>query len=205
MSTQVAIAPATPRAGARPMAEPRREIDWFEVAVGGLFAAFSLWVLGLDLYQVIVNHLTWTGTDGLFLADQMQYLAWIRDAGHHWGLVSDLFVFRSTPHDYFQPVIAISAAFNSLGVPAWLSLLLWKPFAVGAAFVGVRAYVRHALADRFDRRAALVLALFFGVLGRDRRRVASVLVVGISVRAARDRRGGRRAPLLRPCARRIAA
>ena len=31
-----------------------------------------------------------TGADGLFSADQLQYLAWIRDASQH-GLVSNLF------------------------------------------------------------------------------------------------------------------
>jgi hypothetical protein len=165
MSTEVATAPARPRPKLEAIALPHLELDWFEIAVGGLFAAVSMWVLALDLYQVIVHHRTWTGTDGLFLADQMQYLAWIRDAAHHGGLVSNMFVLRPTPHDYFQPVIAISAIFNALGVPAWLSLLLWKPFAVAAAFLGSRAYVRYALPDRFDRRAALVLALFFGSWG----------------------------------------
>jgi hypothetical protein len=165
MTTDVAIARPAPREDPRPVGIPRREIDWFEVAVGGLFAAFSLWVLALDLWQVIVHNRIWTGTDGLFLADQMQYLAWIRDAAHHWGLVSNTFVLTPTPHDYFQPVIAISAVFNALGVSAWLSLLLWKPVAVAAAFLGIRAYVRRSLPDRFDRRTALVLALFFGAWG----------------------------------------
>jgi hypothetical protein len=79
-----------------------------------------------------------------------------------------MFVLRSTPHDYFQPVIVISAGLHALGVAAWLALLLWKPVAVGVALLAVRAYVRRTLAARFDRLAALTLALFFasfGVLG----------------------------------------
>ena len=72
-----------------------------------LFAAISVWVLGLDLWQVVVNGRVWTGTDGVYIVDQMQYLAWIRDASHH-VLSSNLFVLRPTSADYFQPAIVIS-------------------------------------------------------------------------------------------------
>src|SRR2546421_98171 len=44
---------------------------------------------------------------------------------------------------------------------AMLALLVWKPIAVAAAFFGVRAYIRRTLPAQFDRRVALVLALFF--------------------------------------------
>ena len=161
MSTEVAPAPATPRPRTTAIATQERRFDWFDVAVLGLFAAVSVWVLALDLYQVIShNNLVWTGTDGLFLNDQMQYLAWIQDASKHF-LASDMFVLRGTPHDYFQPVIVVSAALHALGVASWLALLLWKPIAVAAAFFGVRAYIRRTLPGQFDRRVALVLALFF--------------------------------------------
>lgn len=139
-------------------------LDPFELAVLIAFALVSLWVLALDVRQVIVHHLVWTGADGEFLADQMQYLAWIQDASKHF-LASNLFVLRSTPHDYFQPIVVVSAALTRLGVVPWLSLLLWKPVAVLATFFAVRAYARRTLRERFDRRAALVLALFFGSWG----------------------------------------
>jgi hypothetical protein len=139
-------------------------LDRFEIAVLAILAVASLWILALDLWQVVVHHRTWTGTDGEFLADQMQYLAWVRDSSHHF-LVSDLFVLRGTPHDYFEPIVVISGALTALGVAPWLSLLLWKPVAVVAIFLAVRAFTRRSLADRFDRRAALVLALFFGSWG----------------------------------------
>ncbi len=164
MTTEVAIAPATPEHPPAPERAPRRGLDWFEAAVLAVFAAVSIWILALDLWQVVVHHRIWTGTDGLFLADQMQYLAWIRDVSNHF-LISNMFVLRPTPHDYFQPVVVIAAGITRLGVPVWLSLLLWKPVAVIAAFLGIRAYTRHTLAWRFDRRAALVLALFFGAWG----------------------------------------
>jgi hypothetical protein len=136
----------------------------FELAALGAFAAVSVWILGLDLWQVIVHGRHWTLTDGLFLSDQMQYLAWIQDSSRH-VLASNLFVIHRTPTDYFQPLIAISGGFAALGVPPWLVLLLWKPVAVISAFVVVLAYARRCLTGQWQRRAALVLGLFFGSWG----------------------------------------
>jgi hypothetical protein len=142
----------------------RLRVDPLELLVLLLFAAVSAWVLALDLYQVIVHGRVWTGTDGLFIADQMQYLAWIRDASHH-VLASDLFVINQTPHDYIQPAVLISGGLTALGMAPWLSLLLWKPVGVVGAFLAVRAYVRRMIRGRYAQLAALVLALFFGSFG----------------------------------------
>src|SRR5205085_8035291 len=106
------------------------------------------------------NGRVWTGTDGLYLVDQMQYLAWIRDASHH-VLVSNMFVLRSTPADYFQPAVAISGALAALGLTPWLSLLLWKPVAVGSLFAATRLFVHRNIDGLWARRLALLLALFF--------------------------------------------
>src|SRR5438132_6239297 len=74
----------------------RRRLDGAEWLVLGVFAAVSLWVLALDLWQVVVNGRAWTGTDGVYIVDQLQYLAWIKSASHHL-LVSNMFVLRHTP------------------------------------------------------------------------------------------------------------
>ncbi len=147
--TAVALAPAG------------RRIDRFELGLLAAFAAVSVWVLALDLWQVVAHGRVWTGTDGFFVIDQLQYLAWIRDASHH-VLASNLFVLRPTPADYFQPAVAISGAISALGVAPWLSLLLWKPVAVAGTFFGARAYVYRSMSGRSERRAALALGLFFG-------------------------------------------
>jgi len=141
----------------------QRQLDWFERLVLVAFTLVSAWVLFLDLWQVIVDGRVWTGTDGLFLSDQMQYLAWIRSASQH-VLVSDLFVLHPTPADYLQPLILVSGGLTALGIAAWVSLLLWQPVAVIAMFLAARAYMRRSLAGRGERRAALVIALFGGSL-----------------------------------------
>jgi hypothetical protein len=153
--------------GRSPVARPpwrrrlvRVGIDGFELSVLAAFAGVSLWVLGLDAWQVAAHGRVWTGTDGSYVVDQMQYLAWIGDASRH-GLVSNLFVLRPTAADYFEPTVAISGGLTTLGVAPWLSYLLWKPVAVGATFFAARAYVRRSVPGRSARRPALVLGLFF--------------------------------------------
>jgi hypothetical protein len=156
--------PAVPRRQIRrplPASPRRRRLDWFELGVLAVFAALSVWVLALDLVQVLAHGRVWTGTDGFYLVDQMQYLAWIRDASHHL-LASNLYVLGNTPADYFQPAVVISALLTALGMAPWLALLLWKPVAVAAAFFAVRSFARHSLRGTWPRRAALALGLFFG-------------------------------------------
>jgi hypothetical protein len=138
-----------------------KNIDWFEVAVLAVFAVVSVWVLGLDLWQVVAHGRVWTGADSIYGVDQYQYMAWIRDASRH-GLVSNLFVLHPTRAIYFQPAIIVSGGLAALGLAPWLALLLWKPVAVLGLFFAARAYVHRSLPDRGGRRAALVLALFFG-------------------------------------------
>jgi hypothetical protein len=135
-------------------------IDRFDLTVLAGFAGVSMWVLVLAIAQAIGHGRSWTGTDGIGLQDQMQYVAWIRDASRH-VLASNLFVLTPTPHDYLQPLVAISGGLAALSVAPWLALLLWKPVAVGGVFFAIRAYVRGALVGVRARRAALVLALFF--------------------------------------------
>ncbi len=138
-----------------------RGLDRFDSSVLCLFAVVSLFVLGTDLWQVIVHGRVWTGTDGVYIVDQMQYLAWIKDASKH-VLASNLFVLRDTPADYFNPAVVVSGGLTALGMAPWLSLLLWKPVAVVAFFFAVRGFARRLLTGLWPRRAALVLALFFG-------------------------------------------
>ena len=160
----VEVSPAVPvtvaSAAGPPQAPERRPLDGYEFGLLGLFGALSMWVVALDVWRAVVNGLVWTGTDGFYIVDQMQYLSWIQSAAHH-GLVSNLFVLRDTPADYFQPAILISGAVTALGVPSWVALLLWKPIAVTGLFLAIRALVNRVFPQRFQRRTALTLALLF--------------------------------------------
>jgi hypothetical protein len=136
-------------------------VDWFDLAVLILLAAVSVWVLVLALARIAAHGWVWDGTESAYVVDQLQYLAWIRDASTH-VLASNLFVLHSTPHDYLQPVVAISGGLVALGVAPPIALLAWQPVAIGGLFVAVRGFVRAQLRGRLAVRAALVLALFAG-------------------------------------------
>ncbi len=160
VQSPLAVAAAGP-APIAPVTTGQRRLDRFEIGLLAVFGALSMWVVALDLWHAVSDGLVWTGTDGFFIVDQMQYLAWIQSAAHHL-LVSNLFVLRSTPSDYFQPAIIISGAVAALGVAPWLALLMWKPVAVVAVFLAIRAVAHRSFTERNERRAALTLGLLFG-------------------------------------------
>jgi len=160
---RIDLGTATPAPIGTPVSVPRahRHLDRFELGILAAFAAVSVWVLGIDLWQVLVHGRVWTGTDGVYIVDQMQYLAWIRSSSHHL-LASNLFVLRATPADYFQPAVVISGGLAALGVSLPVSLLIWKPVTVIALFFAVREYAYRTLDGAWSRRVAILLALFFG-------------------------------------------
>ncbi|PZS10135.1 MAG: hypothetical protein DLM64_09220 [Solirubrobacterales bacterium] len=178
-------------------------LDGFELLALAAFAAVSMWVVFLDLRQDALRGLVWTGIDGEFPVDQMQYLAWVQDASRHL-LASDLFWPRSSAGDYLQPMVALSGGLAALGVAPWLALLVWKPVAVGAMFYALRAFYRRVLPGAPQRRAGLALGLFaatWGTLGDEwipfvswgylYGLVALAAVLGALVAYDRTRRDGR--------------
>ncbi|HEY5429113.1 MAG TPA: hypothetical protein VIK04_08340 [Solirubrobacteraceae bacterium] len=160
VQSPLAVTAAGP-APAAPVAAGQRRLDRFEIGLLAVFGALSMWVVAVDVWHAAADGLVWTGTDGYYIVDQMQYLSWIQAAAHH-GLISNLFVLRSTPSDYFEPAILISGLITSLGVVAWLSLLLWKPVAVVGLFLATRAVANRSFSVQIERRAALILGLLFG-------------------------------------------
>ncbi len=198
--------------GSAPGDSPRRKrLDRFDLLLLAVLVALSLWTLGLDLWQVLVNGRIWTGTEAVYQEDGMQSLMWIQGILKH-GASPDLYVLVRTPADFFQPLLGISAGVAALGVAPYLALLLWKPVAILAIFFVVRAYVHRTVSGLWPRRAALTLALFFGwgaVIGDSWivfwswgypfALIALACAIGALLAYARDRAAGRvglLAPLL---------
>ena len=138
----------------------RRRPGWFEWIILVAFAAVCCWLIFVNLHYA-VHGLQWTGIDGEFPVDQMQFLAWIQDASRHVA-TSDLFVLRPTGHVYLQPMFALSGGLVALGVPSWVALIAWKPVAIVAVFFAIWVWCGRLLEGRWERRVALVLALFAG-------------------------------------------
>ena len=134
-----------------------------------LLAALAVWAafpIVLVLVHASQTHSTFTGADGLIGAngvlgaDQLQYLAWARDAGTH-GLASDLFTLQPNGHVYLEPLFTITGALWRIGLSIQLAYLIWKPLAVVALLFAAVAWARRAFGDQLGARAAaVVLAVF---------------------------------------------
>jgi len=137
----------------------RLKLDAYDVALLAGFAALSVWPVVLLSSKAGPDHI-WTGTDGLFLGDQMQYLGWIQNAARH-ILVSDPFRTNPGPADYLHPGLVISGLLVRMGVSPANAYLAWKPIAVVALFLAARAYIARLPISRSQSRFALGLALFY--------------------------------------------
>jgi hypothetical protein len=125
-----------------------------------VFAALAVWTL-IPFGLLIGHHGVFNGSDGLQVADHMQHMAFIRDAGEH-VLISSRFDLAPDPHVFLHPLFLLSGALWRLGLSIQLAFLIWLPVAVAALFLGFAAYVRRTLGEgRRARLAALALALFF--------------------------------------------
>lgn len=146
---------------------PQREPRGAEILLGLALAAWALFPLALLLVHASTLHASFTGAngligaDGVLGADQLQYLAWIRDASTHGGLASDLFTLSASGHVYLEPLFALSALLLHLGLSIQLSYLLLEPLAIVVLAIAVVAWARRAFPDGAGARAATVaLSLF---------------------------------------------
>ncbi|CAB4859098.1 unannotated protein [freshwater metagenome] len=134
-----------------------RRFDWFDGVF--LLATGALSMMVMLPLLLTGRHLS--GGDGLFTVDQLQYLAWVRDAGDHW-LVGNLFDFRPDHRVFLHPGYLISGWLHrGLGVPlpeAYTAV--WKPIAVIVVFFGIRQYCRRLIVGPWAQRTAMLLALF---------------------------------------------
>lgn len=142
----------------RPSKKHRRDPVELTIFVG--FGLLSLWVLAWLVGRASAHGLTWTGIDGLHASDPALYFGFIASAAHS-GLVSDIFDTAPLHATYLHPTFLLSGLITHLGLSTWQVYLLWKPVAVVAFFLAVRAFVHRRIDSTGGRRAALVLALLF--------------------------------------------
>ena len=140
-------------------ADGRRHPDPFLVIVLVLFTILSLWTVFFLLSQQGSDNL-WTGTNGFYIGDQMQYVGWIRSSYQH-ILVGNPFKTSGGIRDYLNPGLVVSELLVAIGLSASVSYLVWTPVAAIALGVVTWAYIRRTLSNTASRRIALVLALFY--------------------------------------------
>src|SRR5947209_17817972 len=84
-------------------------LDW---AALGVLLAWGVAPMAVMIVHALSTHLRLTGADGTIAADQLQYLAWVRDASSH-GLAGDLFTLPPSAHVFLHPLFTLS------GLLAW--------------------------------------------------------------------------------------
>jgi hypothetical protein len=148
------------------MSETAPRLTGIEKALLAALAAWGLFPIVLLLVHAGHAHARFTGAngligaDGVLGADQLQYLAWARDAGAH-GLAADLFSLAPSGHVYLQPVFTIVGALHRVGLSLALAYLLFTPVAIVAMLAGTVAWARRFFGDQPAARAAAVaLSLF---------------------------------------------
>jgi hypothetical protein len=130
--------------------------DWFDALVLLTLAGLASFIAVILAWRAR-GSLVWTGTDGPYIGDQMQYLGWIRDSAHG-VLIGNPFVLDDRPRAFAHPGLMISGVLHRFGLSAAAAYLVWKPVAIVALFVAIRAYVHRMLDGTAPRRVALVLA-----------------------------------------------
>jgi Glycosyltransferase family 87 len=155
----VCVAGGVQRRGLTPLLQrvPLDRGEWW--ILGGL-ALWSLYPLAVLVRHGSKTGQVLTGADSPIPGDQLQYLSWIRDAGHH-GLVSNLFDLAPSAHVFLHPLFLPAGVLGLVvGWPA--ALLALKPLGVAVLFAGFALYLRRMLpGDARVRWTALVAALFF--------------------------------------------
>jgi hypothetical protein len=101
--------------------------------------------------------LTWI--EGFQIADQAQWLTWVRESGER-VLVGNRFDLAPDDRVLLHPV-GLVAPLYLLGASPAVAYLAWKPVAVAVLFYGVWRWVRRMLDGSRERAVALALALLF--------------------------------------------
>lgn len=137
----------------------RDRLDRFDWAALLALVALAFAALGALVTRVLLQGGTVTGGDGYLVADPMQYLNWLRQAGEHVG-IANLYDLEDGPRPFVHPGLLISGLLHRLGAGLVVAYSVWKPVAALVLFAGTWALTHRLLARRDDRRLALVAALF---------------------------------------------
>ncbi|MBJ7328857.1 MAG: hypothetical protein JHC95_03105 [Solirubrobacteraceae bacterium] len=139
------------------MTRPR--LDRFDVVALLALLILAFTAMTALVVRVLTQGGTITGGDGFLVADPMQYLNWLRQAGEHVG-IGNLYDLRPGPRPFVHPGLLISGLLHQLGLGLVAAYTVWKPVAVVVLFLGTWALTRCVIVRTDDRRLALVLALF---------------------------------------------
>ena len=152
------------RRSAAARSEARRRLglttpEWLVLAAFALYSSLPL------LAVLVRGGGVFTGADGPYVTDQLQYLAWVREAGEHL-LISNQFDVEDDPNIFLNPMFVLSGGVYQLTGSVALGWLVWKPVAI-AFLLEDSSRTSGGLADPGDGPAWL---RWFWRFGSSRRR-----------------------------------
>jgi hypothetical protein len=127
--------------------------------VGAFLALIALFMLADSLQVALRTDRVIFGADSPVVGDTPQYLALVWDASRDLVVGNPFDGVPDTGPGVVHPGWVATGTLHALGLPTALALLVFKPIAFLAIFLGALLYTRRLIADRFQRRAALVLSL----------------------------------------------
>jgi hypothetical protein len=136
----------------------RLRLDRFETLTLLALLAMAYAVLAGLVLRTIVKGGVVTGGDGFLVADPLQYLTWLRQAGEHVG-IGNLYDLAPGPRPFVHPLLLLAGWLHELGLGVAAAYHVLKVPAALVLFAGTLAWCRRFL-DRAGLRVALVLALF---------------------------------------------
>ncbi len=142
-----------------------RQRGWPQLGLAGgsilaVLVAASFSVFLVQALDAAFTNRVFIGADGLWAQDQLQYLGWATDAGHH-GLIANLLAFNLGSHVFLDPFELLSGVLHvQVGVSYVLLQTAWKLVALVALFAALRAYVRSLLGAERGATVAILMALF---------------------------------------------
>jgi hypothetical protein len=145
---------------AAPAAAPRpRPLvgDW---VVLGLLLLVAIGPLVVQVLHVWEHGGVVTGSSGFLVADSLQYLNWLRQAGDH-VLAGNLYDLAPGPDTFLHPLLLVSGLLHRIGLGVVAAYYVWAPVGVVALFWGAFRLAGRFLVRTWDRRVAVIVALFF--------------------------------------------
>jgi hypothetical protein len=132
-----------------------------EASILAVLIVASFGVFFVDAVSAGIHNRVFIGADGQWANDQLQYLAWATDAGHH-GLIANLYAFHLGDHVFLHPVWLLTGLLHvDPGLSYSLLMALWKLVALLALFAVLRSYARSILGTGTRAVAvAMLIALF---------------------------------------------
>jgi len=138
----------------------RRASRWGPTFLVGLLLVWSAVPVAWLWRKAMRVDGTLSGADGPFAADQLQYLAWVRESATHF-LAGNLYTIPAGDRVFVHPMAEISGLIYRAGLDINYTWLIWKVPAAIAIALAAYAYARRLLSGSAAPFSVAALGVFY--------------------------------------------